>query len=77
MNAKEKVELVRQASKLYTLGLTVEKHREKLRQLVEKKIPYDSPKMKATLEEFQKADEEWKRLEQEHLSYRKQLGIDP
>lgn len=77
MNAKERVELVRQASILYTLGLTVEKRREKLRQLVEKKIPYDSPKMKAALEEFQKADEEWKRLEQEHLDYKRQLGIDP
>jgi hypothetical protein len=77
MNAKEKVKLVRQATKLTTLGLTVEKHREKLRRLVEKKIPYDSPKMKATLEEFQKADEEWKRLEQEHLDYKRQLGIDP
>lgn len=31
--------------------------------------------MKAALEEFQKSDEEWKRLEQEHLEYRKRLGI--
>lgn len=70
MNAKEKAKLVRQASKLYALGLTVEKHREKLRRLVEKRVPYNSPQMKAALEEFQSTVQEWKRLEQEHLKYR-------
>ena len=75
MNAKEKAKLVRQASKLFTLGLAVEKHREKLRRLVEKKVPYNSPQMKAALQEFQKTDEEWKRLEQEHLEYRNQFKI--
>lgn len=75
MTGKEKALLMKQAGKLYTLGLTVEKHREKLRRLVEKKVPYDSPKMKTALEEFQKANEEWKRLEKEHLEYRAQAGI--
>lgn len=76
MNAKEKAKLIRQASKLYALGLTVEKHREKLRRLVEKRVPYNSSQMKAALEEFQAADQEWKRLEREHLQYRAQLGIE-
>lgn len=31
---------------------------------------------KQALSEFEMADEEWKRLEQEHLEYRAQLGID-
>lgn len=75
MSAKEKGKLIRQARKLYTLGLTVEKRREKLRRLVEKKVPYDSPQMKEALSEFQIADEEWKRLEREHLEYRNQLVI--
>lgn len=44
MTAKEKAKLIKQAGRLYTLGLTVEKHREKLRRLVEKKVPYASPK---------------------------------
>ena len=66
---------MKQAGKLYTLGLTVERHREKLRRLVEKKIPYDSPKMKTALAEFQEVDEEWKRLEREHLQYRAQLDM--
>ncbi|WP_312280400.1 hypothetical protein [Oscillibacter sp.] len=76
MNAKEKGKLMRQASKLYTLGVTVEKRRNKLKKLVEKKISYDSPQMKKALSEFQTADEEWKRLEQEHLQYRAQFEID-
>ncbi|MPM33175.1 hypothetical protein SDC9_79744 [bioreactor metagenome] len=76
MTAKEKAKLVKQAGKLYTLGVTLENRREKLRRLVEKKIPYDSPQMKETLVEFQAADEEWKRLEKEHLEYRHQLGIE-
>lgn len=75
MTAKEKAKLVKQAGKLYTLGLTVEKRREKLRRLVEKRIPYDSPQMKEALSEFQVVDEEWKRLVQEHLEYRAHMGI--
>ena len=73
MTAKEILKLVKQADKLYTLGLAVERRREKLRQLVEKKVSYDSPEMKAALEEFQKSDEEWKQLEREHLEYRAQF----
>jgi len=76
MTTKEKAKLIKQAGRLYTLGLTVEKRRNKLHQLVEKKVPYDSPQMKQALSEFETADEEWKRLEQEHLEYRAQLGID-
>lgn len=73
MTAKEKSKLMKQAGKLYTLGLTVEKSRERLRRLVEKKVPYDSPQMKEAFEEFEAADQEWKRLEQEHLEYRDRL----
>lgn len=54
----------------------MEKHREKIRQLIGKKVPYQSPQMKTALEDFQKADDEWKRLEQEHLKYRELMGIE-
>ncbi len=73
MTTKEKAKLIKQATKLTTLGLTLEKCREKLRKLVDKKTPYDSPQMKIALEEFQAADEEWKRLEQEHLKFKEEL----
>lgn len=76
MTAKEKTILVKQAGKLYTLGLTVENRRGKLRRLVEQKISYDSPQMRTALAEFQAADEEWKRLEQEHLEFRQSLGVE-
>lgn len=75
MTAKEKAKLVRQAGKLYTLGLVVEKRREKLRRLVEKQIAYDSEEMKSAFAEFKEVDTEWNRLEQEHLEYRNQLKI--
>lgn len=75
MTAKEKTKLVMQAGKLYTLGLAVEKHKEKLRRLVEKDIPNDSEQMKIALAELQMVNTEWKRLEQEHLEYRNYLKI--
>jgi hypothetical protein len=73
MTTKEKATLLKQAGKLYTLGRKVEKCRDKLRQLVEKKVPYDSQQMIAALGEFEAADNEWKRVEQEHLRYRVQF----
>lgn len=76
MTAKEKTTLIKQAGRLYTLGLSVEKHRDRLRRLVAKNTPYDSPQMKIALGEFQKIDEEWKRLEKEHLEYRNTIGIE-
>lgn len=38
MTPTEKRKLIKQASKLYTLGITVERRREKVRRLVEKKF---------------------------------------
>lgn len=73
INAKRNAKLLRQASELFTLGLLVERRREKIRRLVEKKIPCDAPQMKTALEEFELIDSEWKRLEQEHLDYRRRL----
>ncbi|MPM17618.1 hypothetical protein SDC9_64015 [bioreactor metagenome] len=75
MTAKEKAILLGQAGKLYTLGRKVEKCREKLRQLVGKKVLYDSQQMIDALNEYEAVDSEWKRLEQEHLQYRTRLGI--
>ena len=76
MTAKEKATLIKQASKLYSLGRTVEKRREKLCRLADENVPYDSPRMRESLAEFQAADNEWKQLEKEHLHYRTQFGIE-
>lgn len=75
MTSKEKTKLVKQAGRLYLLGITVENRKKALHQLVEKKVPYDSPQMAEALGKFQEADSEWKRLEQDHLDYRKSLGL--
>jgi hypothetical protein len=76
MSLKENAKLIQQASRLWTLGLSVDKHREKLRCLVQKKVPYDAPQMKMAMKEFETANSEWKRLEQEHLDYRSRLVIE-
>ncbi len=70
MTAQEKAILVDQAGQLFRLGLKVEKRREKLRRLVEKKVPYNSPQMWTALLEFQTAESEWKELECAHLQYK-------
>ena len=71
MTKDEKRLLLRQAAKLATLGMTVERERSKLKKLVERGVPYDSPEMLAALQRFQKADTQWKQLEAEHLELRK------
>lgn len=73
MTTKEKVTLVEQARKLYTLGLTLENYRQEIRRLVHRNIPYDSPQMKDAVFLFQTTEEEWRRLEQEYLEYRQSL----
>ena len=73
MTTKEKVTLVEQARKLYTLGLTLENYRQEIRRLVHQNIPYDSPQMKDAVFQFQTTEEEWTRLEQEYLEYRQSL----
>lgn len=75
MTIKQKKKLVKQASSLYLLGLNLEKQKSDLRRLVEKKVPYDSPELLETLAKLQQVDREWNQLEQEHLEYRKSLGI--
>jgi len=72
---KDKLLLIKQAARLTTLGATVEKHRGKLKKLAERGVPYDDPKMLNTLEDFQKADNQWKQLETEHIQLRNKLGM--
>lgn len=73
MTKHEKHLLLKQAAKLTTLGVTVERERGKLKKLVEQDVLYTDPRMLAALERFQQADFEWKRLESEHLELRENL----
>lgn len=70
---REKERLIVSADQLYTLGLQVEAAREKLRQLVAKKVPYDSLQMRDALNTYEELNERWKFLEQQHLALRNQL----
>lgn len=75
MTIKQKKKLVKQAGRLYLLGLALEKQKSELRRLVENKVPYDSPELLNTLQKLQQTDKEWNQLEREHLEYRRSLGI--
>lgn len=69
----EKDLLLQSAARLYTMGVDVEGAREKLRQLVAERVPYDSFDMRAALRNFQELDAQWKELERQHLKLRKQM----
>lgn len=73
MNQTDKSLLVKQAAKLTALGIQVEAARKKLKNLVERGVPYSDPKMGIALQHFEKLDTQWKKLEQEHLILRHQL----
>lgn len=69
----EKDLLLQSAARLYTLGVDLEGARKELRRLVEKKDPYESPQMRAALQNFQELDSQWKELERQHLELRSQI----
>lgn len=65
--------LLQSAAHLYSIGIKLENTRNKLRQLVETNIPYDSPEMVLTLKAFHELESEWQSLEESHLSLRTKL----
>lgn len=73
MTKDEKNLLIRQAMKLTTLGIKVERERDKLKRLVEQGIPYTDQRLLSALNQFEKAHAEWKQLEAEHLALKKKL----
>ena len=75
MTKEDKRLLLKQATKLAVLGVTVERERNKLKKLVGRGIAYSAPEMLAALQRFRDADTEWKRLEVEHLELRSKLGL--
>ena len=66
---------LKKAANLATLGMTVERERNKLKKLVEHGISYDAPEILNALQCFQKADAEWKRLEAEYLELRRKYEM--
>lgn len=62
--------LIMSAARLYSLGVDVEGARAKLKELVDKRVPYDSPEMLTALKDFQELDAQFKSLETDHIELR-------
>lgn len=72
MNSKKQL-LLKSAAGLYRLGVDLEAARERLRELVEKGVPYDSDEMLTAYHEFSELEQQWKSLEQQHLELRDEI----
>ena len=69
----EKDFLIASAARLYSMGLDLEAARDRLRQLVEQGVPYNSNEMKQAVQDFRELDQQWKELEREHLELRDEM----
>lgn len=65
--------LIMSAARLYSLGVDLEGAREKLRQLVADRVPYESPEMLSAFTDFRTLEAQWKAMEKEHIEYRDEL----
>ena len=69
--------LLMSAARLYSLGVEMEGAREKLRELVDRKVSYDSPEMLEALHSFQELKAQFQSLEKEHMALRAELSDIP
>ena len=65
--------LLASAARLYSMGVDLEAARERLRQLVEQGVPYNSDEMKQAYQDFKELERQWKALEQQHLELRDEI----
>jgi len=70
-NAKDL--LIASAARLYSMGIDLEAARDRLRQLVEQGVPYNSDEMRRAVQDFKELDRQWKELEREHLTLRGEM----
>ena len=69
----EKDLLLASAARLYSLGVDVEAARERLRELVKQGVPYESEEMRTAYQSFTELNEQWKAMEQAHISLRDKM----
>ena len=69
----EKDLLIASAARLYSMGIDLEAARDRLRQLVEQGVPYNSDEMKQAVSDFKELDRQWKELEKQHLKLRDEV----
>lgn len=68
--------LLASAARLYSLGVDLEAARERVKQLVEQGVPYDSNEMKQACQMFTELNQRWKTLEEQHLELRDKILRD-
>ena len=65
--------LLASAARLYSMGVDLEAARAKLKELVERGVPYDSDEMNESYQDFKELDRQWKVLEQQHQELRDEI----
>ena len=65
--------LLASAARLYSMGIDLEAARDRLRQLVEQGVSYESAEMAEAYEVFSRLDKLWKDLERQHLELREEI----
>ena len=65
--------LIASAARLYSMGIDLERARDRLRQLVEQDVPYHADEMKQAVQDFKELEQQWKELEREHLKLRDEI----
>ena len=65
--------LLASAARLYSMGIELEAARERLRQLVERGVSYDSDEMKQAYRDFIDLEHQWRALERQHLELRDEI----
>ena len=65
--------LIASAARLYSLGIDLEAARERLRQLVERGVSYQSEEMRQAYQDFKELEQQWKALEEQHLALRDEI----
>ena len=65
--------LLASAARLYSMGVDLEAARERLRQLVEQGVPYDSDEMKRAYRDFDELEQHWRALERQHVALRNEV----
>mgnify|MGYP003294909979 CR=1 FL=1 len=72
MNDKKAL-LLRLGISLYQLGIKVETARQRMRDLVNSSVPYESEEMQTALQELWALDSQWRSLEAQYLELRKEI----
>lgn len=68
--------LLASAARLYSMGVDLEAARAKLKELVERGVPYDSDQMKQAYQNFKELEQQWKARERRHLELRDEIVKD-